>query len=444
MTRPLVNLQASWWDHDSLRSGSATVIIPTRITNNEDVTIYPAGTYWSGPLSTTVDGASLDVDVPATDDPEMAQTDWYLRVVVRFPNARSETYDIEVPYANRSVDDGGNGDGINLRDYTLPTQLPASDPSYAVGVAGGLAQLNAAGQVIDAAGNVITGGEDAEASVLSVNAQTGTVVLDKDDLGLGNVDNTSDANKPVSTATSTALAGKASSSHNHAASEITSGTLAVTRIGSGTAAAGKYVDGGTGAWTTLPEGGKGATDITNVVGLYPLPEMGLAAASFHPDLATNQGSTDSEAIRIAVAPGWTITGAKTHLHASTADESAGLNGFALYDDTSPGALITSTSSGPYWETTGWISHAFASPVAASDDWQFFWLCYSVALTSGEVSINWRDRGVASYWNSAGAKRRALSGMAGTFGSSWPSTINFASAGSAQNWLPMMGLTGTRA
>ena len=39
------------------------------------------------------------------------------------------------------------------------------------------------------------------APVSSVNGNTGTVVLDKTDIGLSNVDNTSDLNKPVSTAT---------------------------------------------------------------------------------------------------------------------------------------------------------------------------------------------------------------------------------------------------
>jgi hypothetical protein len=47
--------------------------------------------------------------------------------------------------------------------------------------------------------------QNSVASVNSVNGQTGTVVLTKSDIGLGNVDNTSDANKPVSTATQTAL-----------------------------------------------------------------------------------------------------------------------------------------------------------------------------------------------------------------------------------------------
>lgn len=46
---------------------------------------------------------------------------------------------------------------------------------------------------------------DIDYPVTSVNGQTGAVALDKTDIGLGNVDNTSDANKPISTATQTAL-----------------------------------------------------------------------------------------------------------------------------------------------------------------------------------------------------------------------------------------------
>lgn len=57
------------------------------------------------------------------------------------------------------------------------------------------------------------------APVSSVNSQTGTVVLGKSDVGLGNVDNTSDVNKPVSTATQTALDGKVPTSRT-----ISSGT----------------------------------------------------------------------------------------------------------------------------------------------------------------------------------------------------------------------------
>ena len=49
-------------------------------------------------------------------------------------------------------------------------------------------------------------------TVASVAGKTGAVTLAKGDVGLGNVDNTSDENKPVSTATQTALNGKANAS----------------------------------------------------------------------------------------------------------------------------------------------------------------------------------------------------------------------------------------
>ena len=48
----------------------------------------------------------------------------------------------------------------------------------------------------------------AQSPVQSVAGKTGSVSLDKSDVGLGNVDNTSDADKPISTATQTALNAK--------------------------------------------------------------------------------------------------------------------------------------------------------------------------------------------------------------------------------------------
>ncbi len=46
---------------------------------------------------------------------------------------------------------------------------------------------------------------DSTDDVISVNSKTGIVTIDKTDVGLGNVDNTSDLNKPISTATAAAL-----------------------------------------------------------------------------------------------------------------------------------------------------------------------------------------------------------------------------------------------
>lgn len=76
--------------------------------------------------------------------------------------------------------------------------------------------------------------------------------LTKAAVGLGNVDNTSDANKPVSTATATALSGKAATSHTHPVSDLTAtGTRNSTTI--------LYGDN---TWKTAPSGGGGVTDHT--------------------------------------------------------------------------------------------------------------------------------------------------------------------------------------
>lgn len=65
----------------------------------------------------------------------------------------------------------------------------------------------------------------------------------KADVGLGNADNTSDANKPVSTATQAALDGKAAASHTHNGSDINAGTVADVRLSVNVSLLGQTVGG---------------------------------------------------------------------------------------------------------------------------------------------------------------------------------------------------------
>lgn len=58
--------------------------------------------------------------------------------------------------------------------------------------------------------------------------------MTKKNLALENVNNTSDLAKPISTATQTALNGKANTTHTHATGDITSGIFAIGRIPTGT------------------------------------------------------------------------------------------------------------------------------------------------------------------------------------------------------------------
>jgi len=72
-------------------------------------------------------------------------------------------------------------------------------------------------------------------AVSSVNGQTGTVVLTKSDISLGNVDNTTDVGKPVSTAQATAIALKVDKSTFTTKGDIiaASGSSTPVRVGVG-------------------------------------------------------------------------------------------------------------------------------------------------------------------------------------------------------------------
>ena len=86
--------------------------------------------------------------------------------------------------------DLGSAAGANVGDFAPASAgISTAERNKLAGIAAG-AQVNA---------------------VTKVAGKTGDVALAKGDVGLGNVDNTSDANKPISTAVATALAGKATS-----------------------------------------------------------------------------------------------------------------------------------------------------------------------------------------------------------------------------------------
>ena len=87
----------------------------------------------------------------------------------------------------------------SIPDGTTAKQYTATEKTKLAGIQSG-AQVNA---------------------VSSVSGKTGAVTLAKGDVGLGNADNTSDVNKPVSTAQQTALNGKANTTHTHSESDIT-------------------------------------------------------------------------------------------------------------------------------------------------------------------------------------------------------------------------------
>ena len=82
----------------------------------------------------------------------------------------------------------------------------SSDVPIATTSVAGIVKPDGTSVTIDADGTIHASGTSS--GVSSVNTRTGAVTLSKTDVGLGNADNTSDVNKPISTATQTALDGK--------------------------------------------------------------------------------------------------------------------------------------------------------------------------------------------------------------------------------------------
>lgn len=130
--------------------------------------------------------------------------------------------------------------GLSNVDNTADEDKPISTETLTVldGYASVLlAHADATTGIHGVSGSVVgtSGAQTLSSKTLASPTITGTPVgLTKSHVGLGNVDNTSDAAKPVSTATTTALSGKANTSHTHAAADIASGTLAIARVPTGT------------------------------------------------------------------------------------------------------------------------------------------------------------------------------------------------------------------
>lgn len=134
-----------------------------------------------------------------------------------------------------------HADKADLVGGVIPTsQIPAIAISDFLGeVANQAAMLALTGQRgdwcvrTDSGNQWILSGDDASvlgnwvelshptAPVTSVNGQTGVVVLGKGDVGLGNVDNTADADKPVSSAQQTAINASTQSNISGAAEKTT-------------------------------------------------------------------------------------------------------------------------------------------------------------------------------------------------------------------------------
>lgn len=213
----------------------------------EHITVFPV------PYSTTLVDGIFDIELPATDDPDMFPTGFTYQYRENWPGGR--TFNIEVPY-NTPVDPefGWPTIWIDMIQPAMEAPLPIT---YVT-----LQQMNAAIAAYLA-------GEELDGIVTSVNGEAGDVVLEPADIGaaptvhshaayvatallgansgvatldsggdvplsqLGNVPpgGVSSVNGEAGTVILDAAdVGAAAASHAHAGADITSGTVAAARI----------------------------------------------------------------------------------------------------------------------------------------------------------------------------------------------------------------------
>jgi hypothetical protein len=220
----------------------------------------------SAPVTATLSPLGvLSQVLAANTDPDTVPSGTTYKVTERIVGQPLNSYYVQVPH--------NQGATINLAVLN----------DWVGGAPTGLFVATVNGEAPDGAGNITLSASDVGAQLADpdlaaiaalapadgslLGRQSGawaerTPAQAKTDLALDQVNNTSDAAKPVSTATSTALAGKANTTHTHAAADVTSGTVATARLGSGTASSTTFLRGDN-TWAT-PAGGGGGLDATIV------------------------------------------------------------------------------------------------------------------------------------------------------------------------------------
>ena len=139
------------------------------------------GPAWDVWWDTKVLPAAIFTGFPASDDPDVAQRDWTVTVKEALTGANGREYAIQPLLAHLAQPIPG----INLGVVEVPPGSPTVPaPVYAKGIAGGVAALDADGDVVDAAGaKILGGGGGGGGAVGSVNGKTGTVILAAADVG---------------------------------------------------------------------------------------------------------------------------------------------------------------------------------------------------------------------------------------------------------------------
>lgn len=171
---------------------------------------------WDIWWDTKVLPAAIFTGFPASDDPDILQRDWTVTVTEALTGANGRSYAIQPLMAHLDTPIPG----INLGAVEVPPGSPTVPaPVYAKGIAGGVAALDADGDVVDASGEKVTGGGGGD--VASVNGQTGAVTLDAADVGAKPADYEPDLSGYVETSDARLSDARTPLAHDHSIAQVT-------------------------------------------------------------------------------------------------------------------------------------------------------------------------------------------------------------------------------
>lgn len=178
--------------------------------------------------------ASANAAVATADSAQAAADTAVAKADTAIATANSASTTAQAASTSASTAVGVAGVAANLAQTASDRATDAEAAASAASAAAQSAAADAAAAVATASGLEITvnqvledvqaiaGGDLSDFSKNSLNLSDLTnKATARENLGLGNVDNTSDANKPISTATQAALNGKANTSHTHAVADVT-------------------------------------------------------------------------------------------------------------------------------------------------------------------------------------------------------------------------------
>jgi hypothetical protein len=207
------------------------------------------------------------------------------------------------------------------------------------------------------------------AGVTTVNTRSGAVTLTAADVGLANANNTSDANKPISSATQTALDGKAATAHTHVTTDITGLTEATQDTIASTLVAGTNVtlnyNDGAGTLTVSATPGAGVTDLSTT---YAADSITVVSSTGNDALIDD--ATTSNAGVLSAADKTKLNGIQSGAEANAVDSVNGQTGAVLLDidDVAPdqtdegGKVLGTDGTNTTWTTLPVTPPAVATTV----------------------------------------------------------------------------------